>query len=304
MQNKELTERIRALGKLTPSESKIADYFSRNYWNLVFDNTTSISKNTGVSKPTVVRFIAKLGYDKFSVFLEELRKDVLDGQDSLPIRYYLKKKQLTDDAEEDVLLQSFSLITQNLEHTHARIDHDQFWKAAQAIAQTSGTVYITGQRSSYALAYLFYNMIRRIRPDCTLIGSQITSQPDRLIDVGKDDLLFAIFRHPYAKTTLRIGHYFERCGAPIILLTDSAFNPMQNLANVQIEVDTEGVSIFTSSAAVVAVLESLNIAALKFCDDSVYKRLENAEALYNDFEVFCPGKSLNAERIAQLKKNH
>ena len=46
MQNKELTERIRALGKLTPSESKIADYFSRNYWNLVFDNTTSISKNT------------------------------------------------------------------------------------------------------------------------------------------------------------------------------------------------------------------------------------------------------------------
>ncbi len=27
MQNKKLTERIRALGKLTPSESKIADYF-------------------------------------------------------------------------------------------------------------------------------------------------------------------------------------------------------------------------------------------------------------------------------------
>ena len=68
MQNNKLIERIRALGKLTPSEAKIADYFSRNYWNLIFDNTTSISKNTGVSKPTVVRFITKLGYDRFSAF--------------------------------------------------------------------------------------------------------------------------------------------------------------------------------------------------------------------------------------------
>ena len=302
MPNNELIERIRALEKLTPSEARIADYFSRNYWNLVFENTTSISKNTGVSKPTVVRFIAKLGYDRFSNFLDELRKDVLDGQDSLPIRYYLKQKLLTNNTEKDVLLQNFTLITQNLEHTHARIDHDQFWKAAQLVAQTQGTVYITGQRSSYALAYLFYNMIRRIRPGCNLIGPDIVAQPDRLIDIDDSDLLFAIFRHPYAKTTLRIAQHFERCKAPVVLLTDSTFNPMQNLAAVQIEVDTEGVSIFTSSAAVLAVLEALNIAALKFCDDSVYKRLEDSEALYNDFEVFCPGKSLNVERIAKLKK--
>ena len=303
MQTKELTQRIRALGKLTPSEAKIADYFSRHYWNLVFENTTSISENTGVSKATVVRFISKLGYDRFSVFLEEVRKDVVEGQGSLPIRYYLKKKLLTGNAEEDLLGHSFAHITRNLEHTHARIDEEQFWEAARLIAQSRGRVYITGQRSSYGLAYLFFNMIRRLRPGCNLIGHQTASLPDRLIDVTADDLLFAIFRHPYAKTTLRIAQHFARMGAPIILLTDSTFNPMQNLARVQIEVDTEGDSILTSSAAVVAVLESLNIAALKFCDDAFYQRLEKAEALYNDFEVFCPGKSLSADRIAKLKKN-
>ena len=302
-QTKKLTQRIRALGKLTPSEAKIADYFSRNYWNLVFENTTRISENAGVSKATVVRFITRLGYDRFSAFIEDLRREATEGQDSLPVRYYLKKKLLSADAEEDVLGHNFSHIIRNLEHTHGRIDQHQFWEAARLITQTPNAVYITGQRSSYALAYLFFNMIRRIRPGCSLIGPQTASLPDRLIDVGADDLLFAIFRHPYAKTTLRIARHFARCGAPIILLTDSAFNPLQNLARVQIEVNTEGVSIFTSSAAVVAVLESLNIAALKFCDDSVYQRLEKAETLYNDFEIFCPGKSLNAERIAKLKKD-
>ncbi len=301
VQTKELTQRIRALGKLTPSEAKIADYFSRNYWNLVFENTTSLSENTGVSKATVVRFISKLGYVRFATFLEELRRDASEGQGSLPKRYCLKKKLLADDGQEDVLKRNFSHIIQNLEHTHARVDREQFWEAARLVAKTRGAVYITGQRSSYALAYLFFNMIRRIRPACTLIGPQTASLPDRLIDVSADDLLFAIFRHPYAKTTLRIAQHFERCGATIILLTDSTFNPLHTLAHVQIEVDTEGVSIFTSSAAVVAVLESLNVAALKYCDDTVYRRLEKAEALYNDFEVFCPGKSLNAERIAKLK---
>lgn len=301
-QTRDLLQRIRALGQLTPSEAKIADYFSRNYWNLVFENTTSISDNTGVSKATVVRFIAKLGYDRFSVFIEALRNNFVEGQGSLPIRYYLKKKLLADDGQEDVLGHNFSHIARNLQHTHASIDQGQFWEAARLIARSRGAVFITGQRSSYALAYLFYNMIHRIRPACTLIGSQTASLPDRLIDVGPDNLLFAVFRHPYAKTTLRIAQHFERCGAPVILLTDSAFNPLQNLARVQIEVDTEGVSVFTSSAAVVAVLESLNIAALKFCDDAVYQRLEKADALYSAFETFCPGKSLSAERIARLKK--
>lgn len=298
----ELNQRIRALDQLTPSESKIADYFSRNYWNLVFENTTSISDNTGVSKATVVRFISKLGYKRFSAFIEDLRKEFEEGQGSLPVRYYLKKKLLADDGEKDVLGHSFSNIIKNLQQTHARIDQDQFWEAARLIARTQSAVFITGQRSSYALAYLFYNMIHRIRPSCNLIGSQAASLPDRLIDVGSEDLLFAIFRHPYAKTTLRIAQHFERCGAPVILLTDSSFNPLQSKARVQIEVDTEGVSIFTSSAAVVAVLESLNTAVLKFCDDTLYQRLEKSEALYNDFEVFCPGKSLNAERIAKLKR--
>ena len=250
----------------------------------------------------MVRFISKLGYNRFSAFIEDLRKDFVEGQGSLPIRYYLKKKLLASEGEKDVLGHSFSHITKNLQNTHARIDQDQFWEAARLIARTQGAVFITGQRSSYALAYLFYNMIHRIRPACNLIGSQTASLPDRLIDVGSDDLLFAIFRHPYAKTTLRIAQHFERCGAPIILLTDSAFNPLQNQACVQLEVNTEGVSIFTSSAAVVAVLESLNTAVLKFCDDTLYQRLEKSEALYNDFEVFCPGKSLNAERIAKLKR--
>ena len=47
---KKLNQRIQALDQLTPSEARLADYFSRNYWNLAFENTTRISENTGVRR--------------------------------------------------------------------------------------------------------------------------------------------------------------------------------------------------------------------------------------------------------------
>lgn len=91
MTQSSLTQRIQSLEKLTASEIKIADYFSRNYWDLAFENVTTLSRRTGVSKATVVRFLAKLGYSDFSEFRDELQRDTQGVHDTLPARYSLKK---------------------------------------------------------------------------------------------------------------------------------------------------------------------------------------------------------------------
>ena len=59
MTEKTIIKQIRSLRKMTPSELKIAEYFSRYEQDLAFENVTSISKNTGVSKSTVVRFLSR-----------------------------------------------------------------------------------------------------------------------------------------------------------------------------------------------------------------------------------------------------
>jgi len=61
MATNNLIERIRALKKLTPSEAKIAVFLSRCFPEIVFENVTTISPKSGVSKATVVRFISRLG---------------------------------------------------------------------------------------------------------------------------------------------------------------------------------------------------------------------------------------------------
>jgi DNA-binding MurR/RpiR family transcriptional regulator len=253
-----------------------------------------------VSKATVVRFISKLGYHRFSAFRSELQHSALLERKPLSTRYTLKKKQLNNNGV-DILGRNFSDIMRNLQDTHFLIDQEVFMAAARIIVEPGRNLYITGQRRSYAMAYVFHIMMNRIRSNSFLLGPQTTMLPDLLMDINSRDVLFAIFRHPYAKQTLRIARRFSDQGAQIILVTDSEFSPLADLAHIQIVVASEGFSIFQSCTAVTAVLETLSIAALKFCDKTIYNRLENSEKLFREFELFWSSKSFDTAGMEYLK---
>lgn len=282
---KNFIERIQKLDKLTPSETKIADFFSRNYDDLVFENLSSISRKVDVSKPTVLRFISKLGFNKFAKFNEELREEMKEGHDSMHIRYSLKKK-LLDNGSEDIIAQTFKNTLSNLENTYNNIDENEFNTIAESLAKCEGRIYITGQRSSYALAYIFNNMIRRVLKNAVLIEPQSSIVPDILLDISEKDMVFGIYRRPYSRETNSIIKYFAEIGSKIVLITDSELNPLSKFSTHQLSVNTEGVSVFTSSTSLLATLEALNIAVLNYTEESVSDRLEKAENIYKKFQIF------------------
>jgi DNA-binding MurR/RpiR family transcriptional regulator len=75
MAAEQLISRIRQAQSITPSERRLADFITRNPSQAVFENVTTLADKTGVSKATVVRFIAKLGYDGFGALRRELQED-------------------------------------------------------------------------------------------------------------------------------------------------------------------------------------------------------------------------------------
>ncbi len=300
----EILNRIRALKKLTPRELNLVDFLSRNASHAVFENVTSLAEKTGVSKATVVRFISKLGYESFSDLRRELQEDARVMFESLPKRYTLKKQEL-ERASDDILDRNIQNIIQNLEHTNATIDRKAFHRAAEIIHEKKGNLYACGFRTSHALAQMFHIMIKRIHPNAFLIGPQIAMMPDMLLDLTAEDLLVAVFRHPYARQTVRIAKRFADAGARVLLVTDSDFSPLADRAAVQIVVTSEGLSIFRSFTAVTAVLEALHLAVLRLSDQRLNRRLEAASALFEEFDTYCvqPQKALQRAR-AGIKKAH
>ena len=283
----QLISRIRQAQSLTPSERRLADFITQNAERAVFENVTSLAEKTGVSKATVVRFIAKLGYPGFSGLRRELQEDARAMFDSAPRRYRLKKKEL-ETSGGDLLERNAAGIIDNLRRVVDSIDRDVFQQAAEMIVDKNGNLYLCGFRSSHALVQMFHFMIERIRPRTFLLGPQVAMMPDMLVDIGPADLLLAVFRYPYAMQTVRIARRFSRAGARILLITDSAFSPLAELATRQIVVGTEGLVTFRSFTAVAAVLEILHLAVLRRCEPGLNARLEAAEALFRDFEIYWP----------------
>lgn len=295
MTNQNLLDRISALKKLTPSESKIADFISHHYPEIVFDNVTSISKKTEVSKATVVRFFSRLGFEKYSMFHNYLRHEIDEDRES-PIERYTVIKRLPVGGAQDILGTYISNIINNLQRTYEKLDREEFIKAAQMISKFKGNLYIIGQRACYPIAYLFYVRFKRVRPKTYLLDVQSSILPDLLIDVTSKDLLFAIDHRRYCKATLKVVEAFAEQKAKIILLTDSEFSPFSRFAHIQLVVPSDNLTVFHSCCGETAVIESLVVAALSYGGNRPYDRLKKAEKLLRTFEVYCPAKDLKQEK--------
>ncbi len=69
-----LNEIQRNIEEMRPSEKKVANYIINNIDDVLYSNIAKLSKEIGVSEPTIIRFCRSLGYTGFQEFKIELAK--------------------------------------------------------------------------------------------------------------------------------------------------------------------------------------------------------------------------------------
>ena len=282
-----LLDRIRKLEKLSASEAKIAELFEESYPLTALETVTSISAKSKVGKATVVRFIARLGFNSFREFNDQLREELTVRLESPYSHFSRSKLELNNDAN-DLLGRYIEHVRKDMEETHARIDPEYMLAAAKAMASCEGVVYLTGQGESYSMAHLLCNQLIYLRKNSTLIERLNSSLPHKLIDVSSKDVLFAIARQRYGHQTYRICNWFSKRGATVILLTDKEVSPSSEAADFQLVVRSQGPSMFASNCPRLAVLETLTWLMSSLMEDSVKERSEVCEKLFKEFDVFLP----------------
>lgn len=75
----DLFTKIKALETtLTEKQRVLAPYFLSHLQELPFKTTSEISRDSGVSEPTVIRFVRLLGYKGFVEFREEFQRKFME----------------------------------------------------------------------------------------------------------------------------------------------------------------------------------------------------------------------------------
>ena len=297
-----LLERIQSLPKLTRGETRIADYFQRNRSGLAFETATSISRRTGLSKATVVRFISRLGYEGFADFQERLKNEFMDLLES-PIKRFTGRKDRDEGSGFDYLGSLIASTVGNLEKARSQNRSDRFMVVAKLLALSQGKVYVMGMLTSFGLAEIFWSMANYLRPGVVLVDNRFSALPNQMVNVTPEDVLLAVTHRRYSRQTDLTINHFVGLGGKVVLLTDSILNPASTLAHHVLVAPSEGAHLFDSHCAALILLESLVTAMADLLADHLPDRFHRMEGLFKHYGAFSPGLDYNLEQRARQQRS-
>jgi DNA-binding MurR/RpiR family transcriptional regulator len=273
-----IAEHVRAsVERLTAQERKAAQILLTNYPAAGLAPVAEFAERARVSAPTVLRFVAKLGFLGYPGFQRQLRKE-LEAQLASPLTKGARaarprglERPLIDPFAEAALA--------NLRGTFRHLPEEDFSAIVELLCDRRRSVHLLGGRFTDALARYLAAHLSLIRPDVRHVPSGFGVWRDRLLDIGRRDVLIVFDIRRYQDDVVAFARDAAARGAEIVLVTDQWLSPLSRQAKYVLACRVAAPSHWDSSVALLAVVEALTAAATERLGKFAKKRIEKLERL-------------------------
>lgn len=266
----------------TRSELKIVRQLLSNYPASGLNTVAHLALAAGVSDPTVVRLVNKLGFNGYPDFQAALLAEVQERMSS-PLSMMDARKPAP--GESNFYQHFLDASIHALEAAKASLPAHDFDAAVDAAADMSMRIHCLGGRFSGMLAGMLWAHLKQLRPDTHWITGAEADEVDRLVDLGRKDTLFVYDYRRYQTGTIRFARHAANQGARIVLFTDRWLSPIAQFATVTLTAPVDTLSPYDTMVPAAAQTEAL-IAALtaRFATTS-RKRIERLEELRRTYAI-------------------
>jgi len=262
---------------LTPSERKVIRALLDQYPRNGLGPMSRLAEHAGVSDPTIVRLVKKLGFGGYADFQDALLSD-MDHRLRSPSALLQPRSHLKqDDAWTHYLADSHRALLE----TQALTQPEDVRILVEWLLDTRHQVHCFGGRFSSFLAHYLLNHLRLLRPGCFALEDN-AQLPDRLFDVQRQDVVLLFDYRRYQSQALRVASAAKNRHARVVLFTDIYASPLRELADVVITAPVDSASAFDTLVPALAQVEAL-IACLTLRCPDLAERLEGIDALRSDF---------------------
>lgn len=239
---------------LTRAEKQLAGSLLDNYPVSGLGSITTVAENAGVSTPTVVRMVQKLGFRGFPDFQARLHQE-LEATLSNPIA---KHDRWAANAPGTHILNRFAdAIMSNLRQTLSQVETAEFDGAAALVADRNRNVYIVGGRITKALADYLFTHLQVVRPGVTQVASNPSSWPHYVLNMAEGDVLVIFDIRRYEQEMETLGRIARERGVEIVLFTDQWASPVAKVARSIFRVHIEAPSAWDSAVVTLFIVEAL-----------------------------------------------
>jgi len=207
------------IGQFAPQLRTAAKYVIDHPTEFGLDPIRETARKAKVSTYTFVNMAKHLGFSSYEELRAPFREALLANCPTPADPAWLDDIRGESSAGAvfaDAAQNALSIVQKSLE--------GQRQAELEAVADTllaARTVYVTGVRASYAMAYYLHYVGRMALPGMELIPQNMGSAIDDLNDAGAGDVLLAITVTPYSRETIEACAFAQSKGLKLILISDS-----------------------------------------------------------------------------------
>lgn len=250
----------RHLNELTPTERKAARLLLANYPVVGLERLATFAQRADASHPSILRFIAKLGFDSYAGFQDALRSELEDRLKSPLAKRH--QQPVEPEADGDFLARYAEAVCDNIRQSVASLPRPEFEGALKLLADDGNTVYLLGGRFTDAVATYAYMHLRVLRPHVQHVSGPPVSWSEYVLDMDRRAVLLVFDIRRYQEDVVRFAHEAAERGARLILVTDNWLSPIaghaEHVLTARIEVPSSWDSVVALNTLVEALIAALN----------------------------------------------
>lgn len=260
--------------RLTPTERRIAEQVLDDPTLLAFGTVSDLADRADTSRPSIVRFATKLGFEGYTDLQTWIRTE-LSRQLSSPSQRIRQQ----DGAVGPIR----TAIENAIHHTFATLDEKRLLALATPIAKAKNVWILSGE-TSMAGAYVLHSGLTMIRPDVHLVQEHSTGR--ELSSASKEDTAVIFDFARYRRNSITTARALADIGVGIVAITDGPLSPLTALTKTWCELKIPAVGPFDSSIPAVMAAELLVAQVVQQLGDQARQRIDRLESLWQATGTF------------------
>jgi DNA-binding MurR/RpiR family transcriptional regulator len=265
------------LGQMTPSERRVARTLLATYPSAGLESLPQLAESAGVTGPTVLRFVRKVGFEGYPDFQRSLREEVQARSEGLP-SLYATRAGIRDD---DVLRQSHEAFARALEATLASGSlQEDLTKVVSLLGDPKRDLWFIGGRFSQLAATYLALQLGMLRTGCTIVSEEPARRTLDTMEISRRDVLCAFDFRRYQEDTIAAAKVAASRGAEVVVFTDPWLSPAAEHARHVLISHVDSASPLDSLLGVFALTEIIAAKVVVLLGDAGRSRVAEVDSMY------------------------
>lgn len=270
------------MNEFSKGQKRIAEYLAENYDKVAFMTASKLGATIGVSESTVVRFATEIGYDGYPQLQQAMQEMIRNKLTSVQRMEVTLNRIGQSDVLDFVFSQDIDVIRRTMQET----SHENFYRAADAIASARKT-YILAARSAFGLGTFLAYYMNLLFGNAVLV--QATSEGEifeQMIRTDEKDVVVGISFPRYSRKIAKAMDFAHNSGSKVIAITDTEESPIALPADYFLLARSDIASIVDSLCAPLSLINALIVTLSLRKSGETKQMFQKLENIWDEYGVY------------------